>query len=142
MSVGYLGYQDERFQPLYLSLEEGGEPFIGMNLNVMTINPRTKRMDQALLYVSDHGESLGEYGLFLHGMPYSLAPDAQKHVPMVAWLDESLARRRGLSAACLRADQGRALTHDNLYHTVLGALDVRSPTYQRALDAFGGCRKM
>jgi len=58
MSVGYLGYQDERFQPLYLSLEEGGEPFIGMNLNVMTINPRTKRMDQALLYVSEYLDNL------------------------------------------------------------------------------------
>lgn len=58
MSVGYLSYQDERFQPLYLSLEEGGEPFIGMNLNVMTINPRTKRMDQALLYVSEYLDNL------------------------------------------------------------------------------------
>lgn len=58
MSVGYLGYQDERFQPLYLSLEEGGEPFIGMNLNVMTINPRTKHMDQALLYVSEYLDNL------------------------------------------------------------------------------------
>jgi len=106
------------------------------------LRAQSARYDTALLYVSDHGESLGEYGLFLHGMPYSLAPDAQKHVPMVAWLDESLARRRGLSAACLRADQGRALTHDNLYHTVLGVLDVQSPTYTRALDAFADCRRV
>ncbi len=58
MSVGYLGYQDERFQPLYLSLEDGGEPFIGMNLSVLTVNPRTKRMDQALLYVSEYLDNL------------------------------------------------------------------------------------
>ena len=58
MSVGYLGYQDERFQPLYLALEEGGEPFIGMNLSVLTVNPRTKRMDQALLYVSEYLDNL------------------------------------------------------------------------------------
>ena len=54
MSVGYLAYRDERFQPLYLAVEEGGEPFIGMNLSVLTVNPRTKRMDEALLYVSEY----------------------------------------------------------------------------------------
>lgn len=58
MSVGYLGYQDERFQPLYLALEEGGEPFIGMNLSVLTVNPRTKRMNEALLYVSEYLDNL------------------------------------------------------------------------------------
>ncbi len=91
-----------------------------------------------MLYLSDHGESLGEYGLFLHGMPYAVAPDVQKHVPMVAWLDGGLLRRGQLSAACLHAGADAPLTHDNLYHTMLGLLDVRSPSYQRPLDAFDG----
>ena len=73
-------------------------------------------------------------------MPYGVAPDVQKHVPMVAWMDGAFLRRGGLSADCLRASGDAPLTHDNLYHTVLGLLDVQSPSYQRPLDAFSGCR--
>jgi len=90
--------------------------------------------------VSDHGESLGEYGLFLHGMPYATAPDVQKHVPMVTWFSKPLRQRLGLSEACLRKGLDAPLTHDNLYATVLSALDVRSPSYRRALDALASCR--
>ncbi|AVP59042.1 phosphoethanolamine transferase [Pulveribacter suum] len=105
------------------------------------LQARGRDYDGGLLYISDHGESLGEYGLFLHGMPYGLAPDGQKHVPMVAWLGAPLAARQSLSPDCLRAGLAAPLTHDNLYHTVLGALDVRSHSYQRALDAWAGCRR-
>jgi lipid A ethanolaminephosphotransferase len=114
------------------------DAFLGRTID--WLRAQSARYDTGLLYLSDHGESLGEYGLFLHGMPYSVAPDVQKHVPMVAWLDASLARREGLSTACLRAGVDAALTHDHLYHTVLGVLDVRSPTYRPVLDAFAGCR--
>ena len=96
--------------------------------------------DSGMLYLSDHGESLGEYGLFLHGMPYRIAPEAQKHVPMVAWLDAGLLRRSQLSEACLRASADTPLTHDALYPTVLALLDVQTPTYRPVLDAFGPCR--
>ena len=116
------------------------DAFLGRTID--WLRTQSAHYDTGLLYMSDHGESLGEYGLFLHGLPYSMAPDVQKHVPTVAWLDASLEKRLQLSDACLRAGAEAPLTHDNLYHTVLGALDVRSPTYQRALDAFGGCRKM
>ncbi|MHA5867123.1 phosphoethanolamine transferase, partial [Pseudomonas aeruginosa] len=44
-----------------------------------------ERIDTGMLYLSDHGESLGEYNLYLHGTPYLLAPDQQKHVGMLAW---------------------------------------------------------
>ncbi len=105
------------------------------------LGTRSGDYDTGLLYLSDHGESLGEYGLFLHGMPYGVAPDGQKHVPMVAWLGAPLAARQSLSLDCLRAGLAEPLSHDNLYHTVLGALDVRSPSYQPALDAWAGCRR-
>jgi lipid A ethanolaminephosphotransferase len=95
--------------------------------------------DVGMLYLSDHGESLGEYGLFLHGVPYAMAPEVQKHVPMVLWPGSMLARS-GLDVRCLQRGQDVALSHDNLYHSLLGMLDVRSPTYQPALDAFAGCR--
>ncbi len=93
-----------------------------------------------LLYMSDHGESLGELGLFLHGLPYRIAPEVQKRVPFVAWLGEALQARRGLDAACLRGRLDVPFSHDNLYHSVLGLLDVATPTYQVALDAFALCR--
>ena len=94
-----------------------------------------------LLYMSDHGESLGELGIFLHGLPYRIAPEAQKHVPFVAWLGDALPARRGLDAACLRGRLDAPLSHDNLYHVVLGLLDVTTPTYDLGLDAFAPCRK-
>ncbi|MBP7607082.1 MAG: phosphoethanolamine transferase, partial [Giesbergeria sp.] len=77
---------------------------------------------------------------FLHGMPYRIAPEAQKHVPMVAWLGTDLLRRSQLSGECLRAGADTPLAHDVLYHSVLGLLDVQSPSYRRSLDAFATCK--
>ncbi|RDI19153.1 lipid A ethanolaminephosphotransferase [Pseudacidovorax intermedius] len=105
------------------------------------LQARRSRFDTGMLYLSDHGESLGEYGLFLHGVPYAFAPDVQKHVPFVAWLDGGLGGRTGVQDACLRKSVDMPLTHDNLYHTVMGLVDVKSPTYKPALDAFEGCRQ-
>ena len=94
----------------------------------------------AMLYLSDHGESLGELGIFLHGLPYAFAPEAQKRVPFVAWFGADLAAQRGLDLACIGRSLDAPLSHDNLYHSVLGLLDVTTPTYRRELDAFAGCR--
>ncbi|MCY1517911.1 putative phosphatidylethanolamine transferase Mcr-1 [compost metagenome] len=104
------------------------------------LQTQSKQYDPALLYMSDHGESLGEYGLFLHGVPYSFAPDAQKHVPMVTWFGDGMSERRKLSRSCMEAGLDAPLTHDNLYHTVLGLMDVTTPTYNPALDALASCR--
>jgi lipid A ethanolaminephosphotransferase len=104
------------------------------------LKAQSKQYDPAMLYVSDHGESLGEYGLFLHGVPYSFAPEAQKHVPMVTWFSDGMSERRKLSRSCMEAGLDAPLTHDNLYHTVLGVMDVNTPTYKPALDALASCR--
>lgn len=114
------------------------DAFLGQTID--WLRSQAAHFDTGMLYLSDHGESLGEYGLFLHGMPYRIAPEAQKHVPMVAWMDADLLRRSQLSGACLRAGADAPLTHDALYHAVLGLADVQSPTYQRSLDAFAACR--
>ena len=95
----------------------------------------------ALVYMSDHGESLGELGIFLHGLPYAFAPEAQKRVPFIAWLGPEIAAQRGFDLACLSRSLDVPLTHDNLYHSVLGLVDVTTPTYRRELDAFAPCRK-
>jgi lipid A ethanolaminephosphotransferase len=98
-----------------------------------------QRADQhapALLYVSDHGESLGENNLFLHGLPYAIAPREQTHVPMVLWLGT----REGWQADCLQRQGDAALSHDHLFHTVLGLVGVRAAEYSPALDALAPCR--
>jgi lipid A ethanolaminephosphotransferase len=95
----------------------------------------------ALIYMSDHGESLGEHGIFLHGLPYAFAPEVQKQVPFIAWFGAGLAARRGLDSACVGRLLDTPFTHDNLYHSALGLLDVSTPTYRRELDAFAPCRK-
>lgn len=97
------------------------------------------RYEVGLMYLSDHGESLGENGLYLHGLPYVIAPDVQKQVPWVLWPGTLLGRTK-VSEPCVRSSIETPLTHDHYYHTVLGMLDVRTPTYQPALDALQGCR--
>jgi lipid A ethanolaminephosphotransferase len=96
------------------------------------------RFDTTLLYVSDHGESLGENNLYLHGLPYAVAPIEQKHVPMVLW-PASRAQANG-QADCLRTQQTAALTHDNLFHASLGVLGITATEYNPALDMLAPCR--
>jgi lipid A ethanolaminephosphotransferase len=95
--------------------------------------------DTALLYVADHGESLGENNLYLHGLPYAIAPDVQKHVPWVTWLSPGFEQRSGVTVACLRGSADALVTHDNLFHSVLGLLQVSTKVYQRRLDAYAAC---
>ena len=96
--------------------------------------------DTAMLYVSDHGESLGERGLFLHGMPYPIAPDEQLQVPMVAWFSPGWQRATGLDMACVRQHATAAYSHDNLFHTLLGLAGVQTRLYQPAMDLYRPCR--
>ncbi len=90
--------------------------------------------DTAMLYVSDHGESLGERGLYLHGLPRAIAPDTQTHVPMMVWMSPSFAARFGIDARALAARASLPYSHDNLFHSVLGMLDVRTRAYDPGLD--------
>ncbi|MDR2961910.1 MAG: phosphoethanolamine--lipid A transferase [Stenotrophomonas sp.] len=97
--------------------------------------------DVAMIYVSDHGESLGERGMYLHGTPYFIAPREQTQVPMVMWFSPEFSRNAGLDLACLRENAlHRAHSHDNVFHSLLGLFSVSSAVYQRDLDVFAGCR--
>jgi len=98
-----------------------------------------KDYDTALLYLADHGESLGENNLYLHGLPYAIAPDVQKHIPWITWLSPGFEQASGIPMACLRARAQTHVTHDNLFHSVLGLMQVRTSAYQRTLDAYAGC---
>ena len=96
--------------------------------------------DTALIYVSDHGESLGEKGLFLHGVPYAIAPEEQTHVPMTMWFSPSFALDRGLDLGCLRQRAGQRTDHDALFSSVLGLMQVRTALYAPDRDLFAGCQ--
>jgi lipid A ethanolaminephosphotransferase len=96
--------------------------------------------DVALLYVSDHGESLGENGLYLHGFPYVLAPDSQKQVPMLFWASEGFFDRSQLDRNCLETERARPLSHDSIFHTALGLMEVSADGYRDGLDVLATCR--
>ena len=92
-----------------------------------------------MLYVSDHGESLGENKLYLHGLPYAIAPDVQIHVPWITWLSPSFENQRGLTRECLNADKDQKITHDHLFHSVLGLMQVKTQVYRADLDVYKNC---
>jgi len=98
------------------------------------------QFDPALLYVSDHGESLGEKQIYLHGMPWRIAPREQTHVPWIVWWPESTARSHGVTLACLQARRSAPLTHSHLSHTTLAWMGVKTTALKPALDAFAACR--
>lgn len=86
----------------------------------------------AMLYLSDHGESLGENGLYLHGLPYSFAPESQKHIGAVMWLGDKM--RKQLDVDKISAKKDGAYSHDNLFHTLLGIFDVQTKEYKKDMD--------
>jgi lipid A ethanolaminephosphotransferase len=93
----------------------------------------------SLLYVSDHGESLGEGGLFLHGLPYAIAPDEQTKVPMYAWVSPDFIKLEKWDADCMAQQTKKLRSHDNIYSTVLGFLAIDTVVYKSALDLFHPC---
>ena len=100
---------------------------------------KTQARPTALLYVSDHGESLGEKGLYLHGMPYVMAPQEQTHVPMALWLSKPWLAQRGWDTACWKQQATQPLSHDHLFHSVLTLAQVQTSLYQRGLDVLAAC---
>jgi len=100
------------------------------------------RYDVGMIYVSDHGESLGEKGLYLHGMPYAIAPREQLAVPMIWWLGGSGVRGwQGLDEACLRRRASQPASHDHLFHSMLGLLRVETTRYVADRDLVSPCRQ-
>lgn len=84
-----------------------------------------------MLYMSDHGESLGELGIYLHGIPYALAPAAQTHVPAILWSAE---QNTDIDLVATKQTASEPFSHDNLFHTLLGLFEVKSEIYQRDKD--------
>jgi len=98
---------------------------------------KTKQKDfkVALWYASDHGESLGEKGIYLHGLPYFIAPEAQKHPASVLWFDDDF----GVKNECVKILENKRLSQDNIFSSVLGVMDVKTKVYNQSLDMFKKC---
>ncbi|RMH88117.1 phosphoethanolamine--lipid A transferase [Lysobacter pythonis] len=97
-------------------------------------------IDPTLLYLSDHGESTGEKGLYLHGAPYAFAPSQQTRVPMILWVSPGYAKGIGLDLDCLAGKTGGTYSHDNFFDSLLGFGDVASDAQRAQLDITRSCR--
>lgn len=104
------------------------------------LKARAGQLETGMIYISDHGESLGENGLYLHGTPYALAPDFQTHVPFLVWTDSDFAASMTLDRACLKKTASEPRSQDNLFHSVLAMMNVRTGIYDQKLDLFAVCR--
>ena len=99
------------------------------------------KFESGLLYVSDHGQSLGENNIYLHGLPYNLAPAEQKEIPMLMWFSENMLRYDSLDRRCLAQRAAKEeFSHDHIFHSLLSLLEVKSRFYDRTLDIFLPCR--
>ncbi|CAH6635432.1 phosphoethanolamine transferase EptA [Pseudocitrobacter vendiensis] len=108
---------------------------------IKLLESKQDKFTTSLVYLSDHGESLGENGIYLHGLPYSIAPDTQKHVPMLLWLSDDYQKRYGVNYDCLKkASAQNEYSQDNLFSTMLGILGVETTEYRAADDILKTCR--
>ncbi len=111
--------------------------FLGQVIDFLQKNE--DRFNTAMVYVSDHGQSLGENNLYLHGLPYMIAPDEQKHIPFILWLSRGFAAGSAIDPSCLRQHSNGSYSHDNLFHSILGLMGVETESYDRDLDMFAQC---
>lgn len=100
-------------------------------------------LESAVYYVSDHGESLGENGMYLHAAPYAIAPSGQTHIPMVMWFSKAFRQHGGIDFQCLKQKAAEnEYSHDHYFSTVLGLMDIsNSQTYRKEMDILAACRR-
>lgn len=103
------------------------------------LTKNSTKFNTAMWYMSDHGESLGENGIYLHGLPYFLAPDQQIHIPFILWLSPELSNSFKIDTDCLKQNSQNRYSHDNLFHSLLGLFYVNTTIYDPALDIFKKC---
>ncbi|MGD8568227.1 MAG: phosphoethanolamine--lipid A transferase [Gammaproteobacteria bacterium] len=103
--------------------------FLSKVINLLKRND--SGFESALFYVSDHGESLGENGLYLHGLPSFIAPDTQRHVPAIFWFGKHY---DDIDTGLLKAKLGQKFTHDNIFHTILGLMEIKTSLYDKTMD--------
>lgn len=112
-----------------------------LNELINFLKEQQEQWNTALLYTSDHGESIGEKGIYEHGTPYAIAPLEQTSVPLLFWASRSFEEEMNLSLSCLKKEESmkKNLSHDNLFHSVLGLIDIHTSLYQKGMDLFSSC---
>lgn len=104
---------------------------------VIAVLKKFPEHEAGMINLSDHGESLGENGLYLHGFPYAFAPREQLEVPMILWMSETMKREDHVDYEKLRgAAASLDLSHDNFFHSVLGLVEIDTDLYDSSLDLF------
>lgn len=104
--------------------------------------PVADKYDTAMVYISDHGESLGEDGLYLHAVPYGIAPLYQKRVPWIMWFSQNFLKDNELNKSCLikESNKKKTFSQDNVFDSFLGLMNIKTKAYDPKLDIFANCR--
>lgn len=111
-----------------------------LNQTIEFLKKYDDKYNTGMFYVSDHGESLGENGIYLHSFPYMIAPKEQTHVPMYFWSNPAFLTDRHISYTCMKQSAATGeFSQDNLFHTMLGVMNVSTKEYQPNLDVFSPC---
>jgi lipid A ethanolaminephosphotransferase len=106
---------------------------------IAILNRLSDQFSTAMMYASDHGESLGENGLYLHGLPYAIAPDVQTKVPMLAWFSPQFLAMQNWHADCKARIAGKPSSHDAIFSSLLSLLAIETKEYKAELDLFRPC---
>ncbi len=110
-----------------------------LDATIELLQSLSTEFDTAMLYVSDHGESLGENGVYLHGLPYWMAPEAQTRVPMFVWFSVGFNPLNTKDFQCLSERKRQAISHDMLFDSILGLMQVSSASIRAQQDIFTNC---
>ncbi|QER38855.1 phosphoethanolamine--lipid A transferase [Acinetobacter suaedae] len=102
----------------------------------------TTQYRSAMWYLSDHGESTGEHGMYLHGAPYAIAPTQQTHIPMLMWFSKSWQQQAEEQVHCLFKQQDKKLSQDNLFPTMLSLLDVKTKAIDSNNNMLTACTRL
>ncbi|MCX8738238.1 phosphoethanolamine transferase EptA [Gilliamella sp. B2824] len=112
-----------------------------INQTIELLQRKQNKYNTMLIYLSDHGESLGENGLYLHSFPYSIAPTQQTKIPFILWISKHLANLNHINTACIQNHAKQdLLSHDNLFHLLLGIFAIQTKEYNQSLDSLNSCK--
>ncbi|QMV16338.1 phosphoethanolamine transferase [Vibrio spartinae] len=108
---------------------------------IKTLEAQSKHYNVALTYIADHGESLGEKGLYLHGTPYSIAPKYQTKVPWFFWMDSQFEHAYSINRHCLtELAKSGSYSQDNLFHTLLDLAEIQTSAKVAGKSLISTCR--
>lgn len=110
-----------------------------LNKTIDFLKTKFKSDNTSLIYMSDHGQSLGEHGLYLHGAPYMIAPEEQTHIPAIVWLSKNFSSAFKIDVSCLKNKVDKEISHDYLFHSILGLFHIKTSLYEPDLDLFKTC---